>query len=838
MIRPYSHVLLVAGLVMAWGPLANSEDPARIEALPALGYDALLRLGKLPLLADWPAHQDSSYSRSDDNRDEGNFLRIEKNGEQVMVDTDGPGVIYRIWSTGVVDRQMSEKCRFLFYFDGEAKPRLDLSVPELFGSRGSKYPFVSPLSVTFESGAAGNKGEGPCNLSYVPIPFRKHIKITGRNIAYYHVDYHKLPASTELPSWTQAWADGQKEKHGQAAELFEKVGQAPKPPIETTTVQSPPAALKPGQTAHLEVGGPGVISTLRVKLAKPTPKMLRGVLLRVTFDDAPGPSVWTPIGDFFGTGCGDRRFRTLACGMTDEGNYSYWPMPFGKKAVVAIENDTLDPVTLERFAVTSYLDKERARNTGYFHAQYVQDKDCAFRKDYTILKVERQRGKFVGVNCTMQNARGGTGIFFLEGDEKIYCDGEKWPSRWLGTGTEDYYNGAYFWNHPNKPAMVRPLGGLTFLDWGIGRVCAYRWHIPDCINFKHSIRVDQEHGPVSDIPTNYQSVAYYYLDKPTAQKPLPLLQDRLPVTPLPPAPKFMCCELKGDLTRQGKPVLRRSFHEADSEFEAGADVQHFAPASVGDIIEGTVAVPGEDVFKVTLFLSGGPDYGTVDVLLDGQKLGTANAYRPEFKPWLSFPLNLPSLPGGALRLKGGNHQLQLTITGKNPDASAAHLGFVALQLQPTSALIKTWNVIGTWPCPKDGGWAKVNPPETDQDLKAGYEVPGRDKLNWKPVDAERVHFGGDWSVAYGLTYVWSPDERTVGCFLGKDDALKVWVNDRVVFDLWGWSHLIPDSFFCSVSLKKGWNKLLIKNANWTGGFGYCVRIGDPDKVLKFARRAE
>src|SRR6266851_5042455 len=183
------------------------------EEAPPVGYDALLRLDKLPLLADWPAYQDSSYSRKDDNSDEGNFLRIEKNGEQVMVDTDGPGVIYRIWSTGVVGRQMSDKCRFLFYFDGEEKPRLDLSVPELFGAKGSKYPFVPPLSVTFESGAAGNPGEGPANLCYVPIPFKKHIKITGREIAFYHVDYHKLPADVALDSWTPEWAKSQKEKH-------------------------------------------------------------------------------------------------------------------------------------------------------------------------------------------------------------------------------------------------------------------------------------------------------------------------------------------------------------------------------------------------------------------------------------------------------------------------------------------------------------------------------------------------------------------------------------------------------------------------------------------------
>ncbi|HLN31340.1 MAG TPA: hypothetical protein VK395_26600 [Gemmataceae bacterium] len=41
-----------------------------------------------------------------------------------------------------------------------------------------------------------------------------------------------------------------------------------------------------------------------------------------------------------------------------------------------------------------------------------------------------------------------------------------------------------------------------------------------------------------------------------------------------------------------------------------------------------------------------------------------------------------------------------------------------------------------------------------------------------------------------------------------------------------------------MKLKKAWNKLLVKNANWFGGFGYSIRLGDPDRVLKYARRPQ
>src|SRR5512142_3260621 len=124
------QTVLVAALVIS---SSSRVAAARVADTPPIGFEALLGFDALPVLADWPASQDSSYSRKNINQDAGNFLRVEPDGEQVLVDTDGPGVVYRVWSTGVVGMQMSEKCRLRLWFDGETKPRLDLSIPEFFG---------------------------------------------------------------------------------------------------------------------------------------------------------------------------------------------------------------------------------------------------------------------------------------------------------------------------------------------------------------------------------------------------------------------------------------------------------------------------------------------------------------------------------------------------------------------------------------------------------------------------------------------------------------------------------------------------------------------------------
>jgi len=112
-------------------------------------------------------------------------------------------------------------------------------------------------------------------------------------------------------------------------------------------------------------------------------------------------------------------------------------------------------------------------------------------------------------------------------------------------------------------------------------------------------------------------------------------------------------------------------------------------------------------------------------------------------------------------------------------------------------------------------------------------------VRWKEVKGGTVGLGGgDWRVAYGLTHVWSPDERSAALFIGKDDGLKVWVNGDVILDRNTWSHAIPDSFFTTMKLRSGWNKVLVKCANWSGGWAFMLRPGDPDRELRFARKPE
>ena len=830
-LRRAAAVALTAPLM-----LAAISPAAGAEKTPLIGAAALTAFESLPLLTDWPCYQASSYSREDVNADAGNFIRVEPDGEQVMLETDGPGCIYRFWTTGVIEPnvpvQSSDDARILIYFDGETTPRVDLSVPEMFGLRGVD-PFVPPLSRSFESGRG--PWEGHASICYVPIPFEKSIKVTGRNMSFYHINYHLLPEGAPVTSFTMEPTPADRRRLAEAARILDAVGEDPKPQSPNAATQAANGSLLPGETREITVEGPAVIDALRVKVDPPAHLALRGLELRIEFDDASGPSVRSTLGDFFGTGCDDRRFKSLPLGMTDDGYYCYFPMPFRRCASVRIVNPTERAFELVRFEVVAHRETQIPDNAGYFHALYRQQKDIPHRDDYNILTAEG-RGRFLGCNLTMQSAERAGGIFFLEGDEKIYADGETWPSRYLGTGTEDYFNGAYFWNAVKFEHG--PYSGLTYIDWGTKRVCAYRYHLTDTINFAESIVVDIEHGPVSDHPSDYAGVAYWYQLPAAALAPLPAVADRMPVTYVGEGPAAAAVvKIVSGPAVDGKELPTRPWQEADPEFVGTAPQRFLAAEDPGAVIEVELESPVNEIFTTTLYLSASPDGAKVEAALDGKTLGIVDTYRPQFAPWI------PTRWDKVLVAKGP-HRFTLKALERNPLSSGSTVGWVGLDFAPNSPFVREWYVMGPFDNAEHSGFEKAFPPEREIDTSATYEGLGGQEVGWKPVDVEQqvnlssVCGGGDWRVAYGLTRIWAPRRTETTAIFGKDDGARIWVNGALVFDDNSWSHCFPDQYVAPVTLEEGWNTFLIKVANHGGAWGFMVRICDPEDQLRISRNPQ
>ncbi len=285
-----------------------------------------------------------------------------------------------------------------------------------------------------------------------------------------------------------------------------------------------------GETVTIaEIDGPGVIRHIWVTISHPDPMYRRNVVLRMYWDGVRNPSVECPVGDFFGQGWGEHyNYVSLPlCASPREGRAlnSYFPMPFADGARIEIENQS------ERKCDSFYyyIDYEKtdglADDQGRFHAlwnrsihtpsQGVENEWAMFNvqaanltDEFNHLIVEaRGRGHYVGVNYYVDSP---TPLWYGEGDDMWFIDGEAWPPSLHGTGTEDYFNTAWspteHYLHPYF-GYARVNGGET--GW-LGRTHVYRFHLEDPIRFSKSLRGSIEVGHADCLTADVVTVAYWY----------------------------------------------------------------------------------------------------------------------------------------------------------------------------------------------------------------------------------------------------------------------------------------------------------------------------------------
>jgi hypothetical protein len=310
--------------------------------------------------------------------------------------------------------------------------------------------------------------------------------------------------------------------------------------------------VNPGATVSLlDVNGPGMVTHLWVTISSKDTYHLKNLVLRAYWDGESEPSVEAPIGDFFGLMLGEYFLyqSALTTVSSIKAMNAYFPMPFARSARITVTNDGKLPADSFYFNFDYITSPNMPPDMGYFHAQYRQAAPCeAWTKDWQneyaspvgdkknltgegnyVFFEATGRGHFVGVtHGVVQNQEGWWG----EGDEMIFIDGEDHPAI-NGTGTEDYYNGA--WNFGGitaaQPFSYLHNGAPYIVDAERigGRYCLYRWHLEDPITFEKSIKVGIEHGHANHRSDSFFSTAYWYQTEPHARfSPLPAAADRIP----------------------------------------------------------------------------------------------------------------------------------------------------------------------------------------------------------------------------------------------------------------------------------------------------------------------
>jgi hypothetical protein len=288
-----------------------------------------------------------------------------------------------------------------------------------------------------------------------------------------------------------------------------------------------------------DISGAGTITHIWMTTAEAA---WRTTLLRMYWDGDAEPAVEVPLGDFFAQGTGVfAQVDSQPISVNPRGGLnSYWPMLFRTGARITLENLGPTPVTLY-YQVTYEVGGE-VEGSGYLHAQWRRSNPLAEKQTHVLLEGVKGQGQYVGTYIAWgANSNGWWG----EGELKFYLDDDTDFPTIAGTGTEDYFGGAwsfldnrgtgyatYSTPYLGMPQVIRPDGLFAAQT----RFSLYRWHLLDPIHFAHGIRtVDvqalgwRSGGRYLLLHDDIASTALFYLDRTSTTRPATPTADELEI---------------------------------------------------------------------------------------------------------------------------------------------------------------------------------------------------------------------------------------------------------------------------------------------------------------------
>jgi hypothetical protein len=478
-------------------------------------------------------HQFSSYNRESfspekegwfANNDMSHFLRVENNSgrrEFVMFDADGPGAVVRWWMTFY----KAQNGTLRVYIDSDTIPVIKGTPEELLRGKLIANP---PLAVAVQEGAPlGEEGRDYDHNFYVPLPFSEHCKITyecdslvmrheNEGIAvpsgywwpdvFYNIGYRAYAKSVKVESVSGLSLEN-------ARKLLDETGERL---LRNEVVSSQnrlfDKVLQPGDSLAIEFNDTGTaLNHLMVKLeAMNINQALRSTVFKAAFDDH--KTIWVPAGEFFGSGYTLNPHKTWMNQVDDDGRMeSFWMMPFREKCQLTFINLGRESVSLTGTAgLTPYKWKQESMYFGaswheYYHINSRDERGSPFDLNFIDIK---GKGIYVGDQITLFN---NTYKWWGEGDEKIFVDGESFPSS-FGTGSEDYYGYSFGRQEPfSHPFISQPVGTGN-MSWG--PTVNMRLRSLDAIPFSSSLNSNIELWHWADIRMNYALTTFYYVMPP------------------------------------------------------------------------------------------------------------------------------------------------------------------------------------------------------------------------------------------------------------------------------------------------------------------------------------
>jgi hypothetical protein len=447
-----------------------------------------------------------------------------------MFDHSGPGAIVRFWMTFAGINPGEGTMRI--YIDNSDEPVIEgFPFDIISGGLLAPEPLSASVSIDYRYDRRGH------NL-YLPIPYAKRCVITyesknvrerdagfgGENV-YYNINYREYMPGAEVLSFSREQLMLNRELINRSSDylMLPSSGEGSAESTKTSSyLNNKSIRLGKGNKFTEKFHGEAAFSRISVKLQNGSDKnkkfnisqALRSVVIEIWFDGK--RCVWSPVGDFFGTGYKISPHSTFYSDVSENGLMeAYWLMPFKEDAEIKIVNHYSEDVIVNLGVTLSEWKWDDA--SMHFYASWrefnrldaggVKSNDLFGEGAFDVNYVEiNGRGVFVGDALTLYNS---AYAWWGEGDEKIYVDRESFPSH-FGTGTEDYYG--YAWCRPEKftdhPFISQPDGSGNL---EAGYTVNLRYRSLDKLPFKEHLRFDMEVWTWTDAILNFAPISFFYL---------------------------------------------------------------------------------------------------------------------------------------------------------------------------------------------------------------------------------------------------------------------------------------------------------------------------------------
>ncbi len=670
------------------------------HAEPEVSLASLLReMTDRTQIALFPAptfecRQFSSYDRASIARDSAGwfanwdrsmFLRVERDRgrtEYVMMDAAGPGAVVRFWMTFA-----GENCgrgTLRIYVDDMSEPIVEGAAFDILsGGKLAGAPLCASVSELTPYEQRGH------NL-YFPIPYAERCKVTYESehvyeddfgakesrseCVYYNINYRTYAPSTKVRSFRME----QLQQHAALIARTQRLLSDGKACMDAGRFErcGMDAVLAPGKKHTVSLSGGNAVRRIRMHLAaEDREQALRSVVLQIRFDGE--QTVWIPVGAFFGIGDRSLTTSTWYTSVDDSGLMeAYWVMPFEKECVITLENYGTQSVQITDAAVeyAPWHWNERSMHFGAAWHEYAgidtgssktMDGQGRGLRDLSFVHLTGQ-GVYVGDEISLFNT---TYHWWGEGDEKIFVDGEPFPSH-IGTGTEDYYG--YAWCRPERftghPFIAQPCGDGNFAPtFSVNS----RWRVLDAIPFRKSLDFDMElwhwaHGHI-----NYAPATFWYLRPGGTADPASdpdavvrtVTKCRSDIIP----DKTRLSVAAEAMNVEGTPAGHVEYNPLHTDQLSGEVSLYWTNAPSGTVMETTFHSDWECSGPVTVRLVKAPEFGRVNIRLNGVLLTQeVDLYASDFQV-VKFVFE-----NGVLRC--GENRLTFEITAPAPSRETGGCG--------------------------------------------------------------------------------------------------------------------------------------------------------------------